>query len=295
MPVGRINGELDVGAAGFDADLLEHGERRHAHALVFDVRERLGGRDRDRVARVHAHRVEVLDGAHDDAVAGLVAHDLHLEFLPPLDAFLDEHLAGRRQLEALGHDAHEIVLVVGDAAARAAERERRPEHNRVPDVRHDGARIVDGVRIARARRFDAQLVHALVEEPSVLAATYGGEVAPYHLDAVTLERTGFGKLDGDVQRRLTPERGEQRIGPLAFDDLLDGRRGDGLDVRAVGQVGIGHDGGGVAVHEDDAVALLAQHLARLCARVVELTRLPDNDRARPDDENCADVSPFRHG
>jgi hypothetical protein len=40
------------------------------------------GRDGDRVAGVHAHRVEVLDGADDDAVVLVVAHDLHLEFLP---------------------------------------------------------------------------------------------------------------------------------------------------------------------------------------------------------------------
>ena len=82
----RVDGELHVGAAGLHADLLEDGQRRRAHALVLHVRQRLRGRHRDGVARVHAHGVEVLDGAHDDAVAGAVAHDLHLVLCPALDA-----------------------------------------------------------------------------------------------------------------------------------------------------------------------------------------------------------------
>ena len=184
---------------------------------------------------------------------------------------------------------------MGDSTTRSAERERRPEHDWIPDVRHDNARIVNGICIARARRFDAQLVHALVEEPTILAAAYGSKVAPYHFDAVALERAGLGKLDGDVQRCLAAERGEQRIGLLTIEDLFDSRCGYGFDVSTISQLGIGHDGGGIAVHENDAVALLAQHLARLRARVVELARLPDDDGTRPDDEDRADVSPFRHG
>ena len=34
----RAGGELDVGAAGFHADLADHGERGVAHDLVFAVR-----------------------------------------------------------------------------------------------------------------------------------------------------------------------------------------------------------------------------------------------------------------
>ena len=294
-PVGRVHRELHVRAAGLHAHLLEHGERRRAHALVFDIGERLGGRDRDRIARVHAHGVEVLDGAHDDAVAGAVAHDLHLEFLPALDALLHEHLADRRQLEALRHDARELAVVVGDAAAGPAERERRAQHDGIADLGDDVQRVVDRVGIARPRRLDAQLGHALVEELAVLAALYRLKVASDHLDAVALERAGFSELDGHVQGRLATERGQQRIGLLAFDDLLDELRRDGLDVGAVGQARVGHDGRRVAVHEHDAVALLAQHLARLRARVVELARLPDDDGARPDDEYRVDVGPLRHG
>jgi hypothetical protein len=67
-PVFGIDGELDVGAAGVDADLAQHGQRGVAHDLVFLVGQRLRRRDGDGVAGVHAHGIEVFDGADDDAV-----------------------------------------------------------------------------------------------------------------------------------------------------------------------------------------------------------------------------------
>ena len=70
-----------------------------AHALIFLVGQRQRGRDRDGVAGVHAHRIDVLDGADDDGVVGAVAHDFHLEFLPAEHRFLDQHLVGRRGVE----------------------------------------------------------------------------------------------------------------------------------------------------------------------------------------------------
>ena len=55
----------------------------------------------------------------------LVAHHLHLEFLPAEHRLLEQHLAGGRGVEAAGHDLLELLAVVGDAAAGAAEREGR--------------------------------------------------------------------------------------------------------------------------------------------------------------------------
>ena len=78
-----------------------------------------------RVAGVHAHRVDVLDRADDDAVVRLVADHLHLELLPAEHALLDQHLGGRRGVEAALDDLGELLAVVGDAAAGAAEREGR--------------------------------------------------------------------------------------------------------------------------------------------------------------------------
>ena len=61
-----------------------------------------------------------------------------------------------------------------------------------------------------------------------------------------------------------------------------------------GEFGIGHDGGRVAVDEDDPVTLLAEGFAGLDAGVVEFTGLADDDGAGADNEDGLDVGPTRH-
>ncbi len=93
--VRRVDRELYVRAAGLDPDLAQHRDRGVAHDLIFLVRERERRRDGDGVPGMHTHRVEVFDRADDDAVVVAIPHDLHLEFLPAEDRFLDQHLVGR--------------------------------------------------------------------------------------------------------------------------------------------------------------------------------------------------------
>ena len=71
-----VDGELDVRSAGIHADFAQAGERSVAHHLIFAIGERLGRRDRNRIAGVNAHRIDVLDGTHDDDVVGQIAHHL---------------------------------------------------------------------------------------------------------------------------------------------------------------------------------------------------------------------------
>src|SRR5689334_18588675 len=77
-----------------------------------------------------AHRVEVLDRADNDAVAGRVAHDLELELLPADERLLDEHLAHRRHLETASYEGCELRAGLGDAAAEPAQSERRSDDRR---------------------------------------------------------------------------------------------------------------------------------------------------------------------
>jgi hypothetical protein len=82
---------------------------------------------------VHTHRVDVLDRAHDDAVVIAVAHDLELELLPAEDGLLHEDLVDRRVRDPARDLRDEVGLVMRDAAAGAAERERRADDQRVAD------------------------------------------------------------------------------------------------------------------------------------------------------------------
>ena len=125
--------------------------------------------------------------------------------------------------------------------------------------------VVNRIGIARLRGLDAQLDHALVEELPVFTALYCLEAASDHLDAITGEHARFREFYGYVQSGLSAERGQDCIGGLFDDDFLDKRCSDGLHVRAVCHLRVGHDGCRVAVHEHHTIAFLAQHLARLSA------------------------------
>ncbi len=145
-PVGRVDRELDVGAAGLDADLAQDADRGVAHDLEFLVGQRQRRGDGDRIAGVDAHRIDVLDRADDDAVIRLVADDLHLELFPAEHRFLDQHLGGRRGVETALDDVEELLAVEGDAAAGAAEREGGADDRRQAD------------RLQRVERLDQALL-----------------------------------------------------------------------------------------------------------------------------------------
>ena len=130
-----------------------------------------------------------------------------------------------------------------------------------------------------------QALDDLLEPLAVLAALDRLDVRADELDAVPLEGAGLVQRDGGVEGGLPAEGGQQGVRSLGGDDLLDEPGGDRLDVGGVGELGVGHDGGRVGVHEDDAVALVAQDAAGLGAGVVELGGLADDDRAGADDEN----------
>ena len=243
---------------------------------------------------MNAHGVEVLDGAHDDAVAGNVAHDLHLDLLPALDGLLYEHLVLRRERKSLRDDALELPLVAGDAAACATQRERRAYDHGKSHLRDDATGILHAVGATGACHLEAEVRHRRRKELAVLAPPDRVKVAADDLDAELVEYARLAQGDGAVERRLSAHVGQQGVGPFALDDATHRVEGDGLDVGPVRGVRVGHDRRGVRVHEHDREACGAQGAAGLGARVVELAGLADDDGSRADDQDLLDVLAPRH-
>src|SRR5439155_11726861 len=238
----------------------------------------------------HAHRVEVLDRADDDAVAGGVGHHLQLVLLPALERALDEHLADRARVEPAADERLEFGPVAREAAAGSAEREGRA---------HDGRRL-EPVQLVR-RGDDAALGHGhsgLAERRSegepVLGPADRVGVRAGQFDAETIEDTRVVELDRDVEPRLAAESRQQRIRPLALDHLGNGLGVQRLEIGRVRPLQVGHDRGGVRVDEHDAKAFAPKHPAGLRACIVELARLPDANRTGADDQDRAKIGALRH-
>src|SRR5262249_7464075 len=155
-------------------------------------RQRQDRRDGNAVARVHAHRVDVLDRADDDEVVRDVAHHLQLEFLPANDRFLDQDLVDGAELEAALDQVAELGAALGDAAADAAERERRADDEReldalLAEVAHERPRLLDRLDDAAVRHVEADLSHRVLEELTILGDLDGLNLRADQLDAVLVE------------------------------------------------------------------------------------------------------------
>ena len=292
--VGRIDRELHVRAAGLHPDLAQHRDRGVAHDLVFLVGERERRRDGDGIAGMHPHRVQVLDRADDDAVVVLVANDLHLVFLPAEHRFLDQHLVGGRGIDAALDDLDELGLVVGDAAAGAAEREGRPDDGRQADVIERLKRGRQGLDVVRARRLQADAMHRLAKPLAVLGLVDGIRGGADHLDVELGQHAHLAQRQRAIEGGLPAHGRQQRVRAFLLDDLGDDLGGDRLDIGRIGEVGVGHDRGRVRIHQHDPITLRLQGLAGLRARIVELAGLADHDRAGADDQDRGDVGPLGH-
>ena len=291
----RIDGELHVRAAGIDPDLAQARDRGVAHDLVFLVGERQRRRDRHGVAGVDAHRIDVLDRADDDAVVLAVAHDLHLVLFPAEHGLLDQHFGRRRGFEAALHDVEELVAIVGDAAAGAAQGEGRADDRRQADLVERLRRLLAIVHDLALGRFEPDLGHGVAEQQAVLGLVDRLGIGADQLDAELGQPSVAMQRHRGVERGLAAHGRQDGVGPFLLDDLDDHVGRDRLDVGRVDQPRIGHDRGRVGVDQDDAIALVLQRLARLHARIVELAGLADDDRPGADDQDGLDVCTLGHG
>jgi hypothetical protein len=238
---------------------------------------------------VDAHRVDVLDRADDHDVVGVVAHDLELELAPAEHGLVEEHLPDRRRGEPARDHPLELRVVARDPSSAPAEREGRAHDARQADLAQARERLAHRRGDRAARHLQPGLVHRLAEAVAVLGAPDRLDVGADELDPEARERAVLVQGHREVQRGLAAERGQERVGTLALDDLRHGPGQQRLDVGRVGELRVGHDRRGVGVDEDDLVALLAQDLARLHAGVVELRGLADDDRPRAEDEDPLQV------
>ena len=186
-------GELDVGSPRLHADGADDVEGSVAQPLVLHVGEGLLGRDRDGVACVHAHGIDVLDGAHDDHVVFEVAHDLEFELLPPDHALLEQHLMGGGRVDTRLHDGVELLVVGSHPSPVPPEREAGTDDQReVQPVAERRAGLGHALHHGALGYAQTDGGHGLAELVAGFGAVDGRVVGPDELHPVLLERTVLG-------------------------------------------------------------------------------------------------------
>ena len=264
-----------------------------AELLVGLVRERHLRRDRHRVAGVDAHRVEVLDRADDDDVVGAVADHLELELVPAA------HATPRR---APGRSGSRRARARPGARAPPASATNPPPcppsvnagpHDRRKREAVEARPASVTIRDSGTRRPARRTASRKSSRSSARRITSTG--APISSTPSSSRMPSSRSCDGEVERGLAAHRRQQRVGPLAREHVGDAFEVERLEVGAVGEAGVGHDRRRVRVDDDRAEPVLAQHLERLAAGVVELAGLPDHDRPGADQADRLEVRPPGQG
>ena len=248
----------------------------------------------ERVAGVHAHGVDVLDGAYGDHLALGVADYFEFQLFPAKDAFLNQNFGNRGGSQATSNDGLQLFNVVYQAAAGAAHGVGGTQHAGITQAACDFHGFFNGVGNLGASHVNAQLVHGVFEGLAVFAALDGVNLNANNLHVVLVQHAGFVQGGAQVQARLATQVGQQGIGTLGLDDLGETLNVQRLNVGDVSSAGVGHDGRGVAVYQHNLVAQGAQSLAGLSAGIVEFAGLANDDGARTNDKNFMDVIAFWH-
>ena len=288
-----MQSELAV-AAALHAQLVDDFQRGGAEHLVLLVGEGDGGGDDDGVAGVHAHRVQVLHGAHGDGVALAVAHHLELDFLPPGDGLLHQNLGDGGQCQAVGGHFPQLLLVVHNAAAGAAQGKGGPDDDRVANLQGEGLGVLHGGDHLGGDAGLADLLHGVLEHLAVLGLVDGLGGGAQQPHVVALQEALLGQLHGEGQARLAAKAGEDAVGLFLLDDALDGGQVQRLDIDFVRHGLVGHNGGGVGVDQHNLDAILPQGAAGLGAGVVEFRGLADDNGARADNQYLFNILIQRH-
>ena len=138
-----------------------------------------------------------------------IAHHLQLVFFPAKHRLFKQHFMDGREIEAARQQFQQLFAVVGDAAAGAAERERRPQDHRETDLAAEVDAVFQIVDQRRLRHVEADGGHRVFEQQAVFGFLDGAELRADELHAVLFQHAAVGQLDREVQRRLSADGGQQ--------------------------------------------------------------------------------------
>ena len=198
--------------------------------------------------------------------------------------------------EAAGDDRLELLGRAREAAAVAAERERRAGSRPAAAARRRSpARASSGVRTiterGTRRPTEAIACPNASRSSAVWMAFAEAPISSISSSASTPARSSS---IARLSAVCPPSVGSSASGRSRRSTAGHALEVERLEVGRVRPVGVGHDRGRVGVDEHRAVALFAQHLERLHARVVELAGLADHDRAGADDRDRVEIVAARH-
>ena len=146
---------------------------------------------------MNAHGVEIFDRADNYALILVVAHHLHLVFLPTKQALLNQNLINGRGIQPLAQHLFKFNLVVCNPASRAPQRVSGAQNNgKIPEVLDFLAGFVNRMDAKGMSDVQADIEHSLLEKLSVLPLPDCLRFCPDHLDPMLFQDSLRKELKG---------------------------------------------------------------------------------------------------
>ena len=128
-----MNGKLDIGTPGFDADLPDDVNGCIPHSLILPISEGLSRGDSDTVTGVDAHWIKIFNRADDNHVVFEIAHNFQLIFLPANKGLFHDNLGNHARLESCACKGFHLFPVIGHTAADSAQGKTGPDNEGIAD------------------------------------------------------------------------------------------------------------------------------------------------------------------
>ena len=246
----RVEGELHVATAGKVAEVTHHADGRIAHALVGRIAQCHGRRHGDRIAGMHAHRIEVLHPADDHHIVLIIPQQFQFEFFPAQYGFFHQYFVDRAGGKAGIQGLIQFFLGEHDASAGTTQGEGRTQHEGEPDLLRKLFSFEKGVGdLGRANR-NIHFDHPLAEFLPVFRLVNSLDIHTDQPYPVLFPDTQLIHFFAKVEGGLSAHGRQYGVYLIFFQYLFDAFHGQGQQVYPVGHHRVGHDGGGVAVDQD---------------------------------------------
>ena len=241
------------------------------------------------------HGVEIFDRTNDDDIVSLVAHHFQFVFLPAENRFFQHNFMDHTGIKAVFGNHGKFFPVVGDPASCPAESKGGADDDRKSDICGDGKDFVHGFGKAAAGHPEANILHGRSELLPVFGLVNHLQGSADHFHAVLFQNTAFGNSHRRVQTRLTANGRQKCIGPFPGNNFRHRLRRDGFHIGPIRHFRVRHDGRRIAVDQHNLITLFLQSLAGLCAGIIELAGLADDNGTGADDQDFFQVISFWHG
>ena len=262
--------------------------------LLQILRDGQHGGSAEAVAGMDSHGIHILDKAYGDHVVVLIADNLKLQLLPAGYGFFYENLSDQTGRQTSLANGAEFIFIIYKAAAGTAHGVGGTKNYGITELIGNGQCFVYRVGNLAAGNLDAQSVHGLFEFDTILAAFDGIYLNTDNLDIILVQYTCLRQLGAEVQSGLSAQVGKECIRPFLLDHCSQSLHIKRFDVGYIRHFGICHDRCRIGVDQNDLISKASESLAGLCAGIIELAGLTDNDRSGADNENLVNVCPFRH-